>query len=323
MAEGVFIHAHIPLEKVFNDLSVDVLKFDNVSTDALDDHDNLIDLPRPQTFVSIVPFLDPRLCFTMFSQYDNNYGDMKYNLLNLELLFTHDNNSFPLKLYEIGDFHIALHSPNDMPRYIRQESFKYLTMGKINMITYTSTHSYRLPAPYDTHCKEYELDRNPENQMRSDCKQECIDKQMHSEVNCLFTKDNYYLTRKDNLREFSSYFYCDHHFLDNSTYKKFLLKKQLILEIQCDRKCMNNCHDISYEFTSETVKVHSWVNQSNQFAIKLEHNRIPDQIIRYKPVMSFIEMMSNFGGLLGMWLGLSISFILETIVKSFLKNKII
>jgi len=54
------------------------------------------------------------------------------------------------------------------------------------------------------------------------------------------------------------------------------------------------------------------------FSLYLEHNddtTFPDQLLSYRPLMSWIELVSNFGGLLGMWLGFSALFIVEYVMK--------
>ena len=39
--------------------------------------------------------------------------------------------------------------------------------------------------------------------------------------------------------------------------------------------------------------------------VDFKHNRLPNQLIESIPEITFISFVSNFGGLLGMWLGMS------------------
>ena len=190
-------------------------------------------------------------------------------------------------------------------------------MGKINTITYSLSRTHRLPTPYDTNCKVYELDNRGVNDMRSDCVQKCIDNRLQKlfpELKCVFTLKNYKLIRKNNLDNLAQYPFCNYYKFSDE-YLANVVRRQFKEDQLCRDMCLRNCNDLFYQFDVDIIKAHSWINQSNEFLVTIEHNRFPDQIITHKPVMSWIELMSNFGGLLGMWLGLSIMFVLKAIIK--------
>ena len=49
--------------------------------------------------------------------------------------------------------------------------------------------------------------------------------------------------------------------------------------------------------------------------INIEHNRLPDIIVSYYPEITFIGFISNFGGLLGLWLEPNILFDFDDVFK--------
>ena len=315
MVNEIFPNTNISIGDIFTEIIAPTENMTLWEGLAFNESEEMVDLEPPRFFESMVPFSDPRKCLTLFSDFDPNYSDKKFDLILLFMKFTHDNDTFPLSQYTVGDFYVALHSANILPNYIREESFKKLEMGKVNAISYQATHTRRLPAPFDTNCKVYRLDEEGSHNMRSDCIQKCIDKrlnQLFPEINCLFTKNNYKLIRRENLFKLSGYQLCNY-FLFNETFVNHLVRKQFIEENTCKKSCLRNCDDTFYDFTVEAIKgdEHSWVNRSDEFGLTLEHNRFPDQIINHMPIMRWIDFMSSFGGLLGMWLGLSVVFVLE------------
>ena len=50
-----------------------------------------------------------------------------------------------------------------------------------------------------------------------------------------------------------------------------------------------------------------------QAGLKINHNEMPDITIRYIPEMPLLTFICNFGGILGMWLGISFYSIVENI----------
>ena len=58
------------------------------------------------------------------------------------------------------------------------------------------------------------------------------------------------------------------------------------------------------------------------FVIRITHSTYPDMIITSIPKINFNGLACNFGGLMGMWLGLSMIAILNVIYKLIVKIKI-
>ena len=67
---------------------------------------------------------------------------------------------------------------------------------------------------------------------------------------------------------------------------------------QCEKQCAPNCVERVYEF-----KVVEKSDTNNGFIdVVIAHNRLPDKIFEHIPEMTWITFVSEFGGLLGMWL---------------------
>ena len=69
-------------------------------------------------------------------------------------------------------------------------------------------------------------------------------------------------------------------------------------------------YDMS-SLATTTANIREGFNSAVDFTI--QHNQLPDVLVRHMPEMSFISFVSNFGGLLGMWLGLSVLIIFDNI----------
>ena len=68
----------------------------------------------------------------------------------------------------------------------------------------------------------------------------------------------------------------------------------------CQKMCKVECNEKYYKYKIKT--------RDNQpvSGIYFSHNEFPDTVIKYIPEINFIGFLCNFGGLLGMWLGLSL-----------------
>lgn len=89
----------------------------------------------------------------------------------------------------------------------------------------------------------------------------------------------------------------------------FTMIKQAV-EHKCSDKC--KC-DLSYNYYQVYIQPMTR-NEDNTTSIWFEHNEMPDITVKYVPEISFIMMVCNWGGLIGMWLGLSfLTMIKDTI----------
>ena len=286
---------------------------------AFDEKDVVVELPLPKLVVSLVPFIDARECYTIFSDFDDHFKDYKLIPIEIEIRFRHNVSSFPfIRLYE-GDIYVSLHSPNSLPDFKRENVFHELKMGMVNFITYSETQTKLLPEPYETKCKTYELET------RAECVHICMNERLCEvfHLDCVWTLHNNKLIRKDALGDLANKSLCNHH----SEPRKWDIVKELFnLERSCESQCPRNCFESSYQYEIQTRKGREFADEHNCFSINIDHNNLPDQVIEHKPIMDWITLVSNWGGLLGMWLGFSVlytctKFINRVFEKYLLKKK--
>ena len=160
--------------------------------------------------------------------------------------------------------------------------------------------------------------------MRSDCIANCIQNQLNEENYDIGFPSSLYVLRKnyleqDDIREkLAKSKKFDNDFLNSPLYGKI------------NNMCYHNCRpDCVYNYYSFEIK--NTKNQDNFqshkldyriLTIQLNHGGLPDVVIKYIPQTTFLSLVCNFGGLLGMWLGLSMLNVLDSLV-SILKHWLI
>ncbi len=96
---------------------------------------------------------------------------------------------------------------------------------------------------------------------------------------------------------------CDYERLDRTVCKKNDIYE---LREQCRDNCPTHCLRQFVEFNvKKETKIHSLSHWNPKTSIFVTHSRLPDQRIDHLPEMTFVSYIANFGGLAGMWLGLS------------------
>ena len=75
----------------------------------------------------------------------------------------------------------------------------------------------------------------------------------------------------------------------------------------CMAKCPDECDHVYYLLQNKGVTFHkSFIWTSNPIHVYLIQSNFPTIIIKQLPEMSLISLLCNIGGLLGMWLGVSL-----------------
>ena len=268
---------------------------------AFDENDVVVELPLPKLVVSLVPFIDARECYTIFSDFDENFKDYKLIPIEIELRFRYNVSSFPFIRFYEGDIYVSLHSPNVMPDFTRENVFQELKMGMINFITYTETQTKLLPEPFETKCKWYE------HETRAECVHICMNERLSQvfHLDCVWTLHNNKLIRKDALGDLANKSLCNH-IREPRVWD--IVKELFHVERSCESQCPRNCLESHYQYEIQTRKGQQFTEAHNCFSINIDHNSLPDQVIEHKPIMDWITLVSNLGGLMGMWLGLSVLY---------------
>ena len=242
-------------------------------------------------------------CYTFFSYIDSVWQNVKIDFKRIKILPKFDVMSYPYFLLPVPIF---IHSPNDLP---------LLDYGKLlplesevsQLIQYSTIKILRLGRDYETDCREY--GNEYEYDTRSSCIVSCV--KHHHDTIC----DNSSLPQLENLvtNKFITINY-NKSITECTAYYKI---KQDILA-HCSKQCHFNCH---YKYYSANIQR---LNDLEHFKsdLMMEHNQMPDILIKYIPETSLISFACNFGGLLGMWLGLSFLSIIEDSIDSIFKLKL-
>ena len=85
-------------------------------------------------------------------------------------------------------------------------------------------------------------------------------------------------------------------------------------KINCMKSCQQECTFKYYSIELEKLNKNDNDIYSNEYiALGIYHNHYPDITVNHMREIEFTTFVCNFGGLLGMWLGLSFINIIQTI----------
>ncbi|CAG2110537.1 unnamed protein product [Medioppia subpectinata] len=286
-------------------------------------------------------------CFTFFSQMKPKWREYQIELRVMHINIYQHESWFPPSLYD-GSAHIylSIHSPNIIPQQMNSNNFMRLKPGKWYEMTYNRWKTILLPPGYDTKCHEYDITSTQpgDYQLRADCVNQCLynrlvntcdnDKQsplqtlhQHNATRlCLYRSDS--LWRRDLVAPgapLANDRICGEFdpgivkaALTNNIYERLVdrmvcyRRHSSRLNNECELKCPQECTNRYYNYNvkaSDTIESDSpWTKQTH---IRLAHNQMPHQITEHIPEISFVQFIGTFGGLLGMWVGLSALAVLD------------
>jgi hypothetical protein len=196
---------------------------------------------------------------------------------------------------------LYIHDPNQLPSFPTSE---FPSIPK-NRIFYEKKIFKLLPAPYETNCFDYTI---TSYRSQSECINEHII-QKYLEHNCL-PKNNQMITYVINNYNYSKF---RHKFCENISIN---ISIESLKEV-----CRRSCNEVLYEiWHSNEISV----SYSYQRYINIYLNPIEIQNIAFEhnPEMVFMQYLVNFGGLLGLWHGLSITDLKNSIIN-LIKRKIL
>ena len=212
---------------------------------------------------------------------------------------------FPIQQFK--KFFLALHSPNSLPDSKIGKNFMEFEFKGDYLITYSKISIDRLDSSYDTNCIDYDIDYVYANfNMKSDCIASCYQTMMRDmcALQGYLVKSPFMLRKKRIMNEQA-------HILKGCPNEDDDFK----VITQCTNQCKDDCKFKYYLFDSKTIKrFDAWVS-----SIFIRHNGMPDVFIRHIPEITSLSFISNFGGLLGMWLGLSILTTFNNVTLHFYK----
>ena len=262
-----------------------------------------------------------RKCYTFFSALRKKWTDFELELDYLTINVSHDNLWFPSGFYDMraNAIFFAMHSPNLLPSLMNGENFVILQPQVHYLLTYSQIITELLGNRFDTNCRDYDLkDNRTHINMRSDCVSLCIVDAMKGKcrIDCVFQTEA--LLRKQLFMARPELRYCPQSFEDK-TVNKCLASNVLLFKSLCAQSCQYSCRFKYYNYDLKEEKplpesVQKW---PKRLFINVRHNRMPDEIVMHYPEMTFISFVSSFGGLLGMWLGMSVLATFGTVYRFF------
>jgi hypothetical protein len=210
----------------------------------------------------------------------------------------------------MDDGYIYLHDSNLLPTFPNSKLSSLVFDGIYSRIFYEKIRINLLPPPYETDCFDYS------GSIRSQA--ECINEiliDQYLNVNKCLPKNAETITYYINYYNYSKF---EHKFCGDNDFENNTRMIRILRDLR--RKCRKACYEEVFE---------SWYsNQKNEFnALLLTKLNSHYIVFENNPKMTFIQYLMNFGGLLGLWHGLSIkdlkNFIFKFINKIFIKDNAI
>ena len=229
----------------------------------------------------------PRIikCYTLFTHSESSWNNIKMVFARFYIYILWDSvQKFPTITLDF-----FMHSQNTMP----YEGLTFVNFGYKYIIKYSKWSIIRLGKGYDTDCREYD----PKKYTRNDCIYDCY--QQRGKFYC--QTENFV----------SSYIFKKKKYFEqnNLNLSKCFIKNEIRHEIIefCYKQCNLECDINYYSFTIDKIQEMEFYKNNFLF----EPSYMPDLTIRHIPEMPLLTFICNFGGILGMWLGVSFFDILN------------
>ena len=173
------------------------------------------------------------------------------------------------------------------------------------VISYSKWKVERLGKGYDTKCRQYKT----EVLSRNECIFNCYQKRMKQIcktngfiTSYLYTKIDYFKNKNLNMSN------CENNLKYYSNVTEDVMKL-------CKNNCPIECH-FTYYFTTIDKSKQKYA----ELVMVFKHSSMPDIFVRHIPEMPLMTFICNFGGLLGMWLGVAFIDIVQHLWHKFVRK---
>ena len=244
-------------------------------------------------------------CFTLFSSLRKAWKEYKMFLDQIYMTLTF---SEPI-LIKSDRIFVAIHPPNDLPS-LNNNVFN-MEMSNEFMIEYYRIEMTLLGKGYDTNCKNYGKDNDTNVSTRSDCISNCMHEKIFQIDECVnYFEPKFTLFRAEKILNNKEDIISPCNLSEK--HSRFMKR----LKLECSNIWQKDCNTLFFNLNSHSNKV----NSERTISFRINHGGTPDIILTYLPETTFLSLVCNFGGLLGMWMGMSILSISEQLIIIFQKH---
>ena len=254
------------------------------------------------------PRIKTAKCFTFFSWVFEKWKNLKFKISKIEFYIVPIEGYWYLNSKMFKEIYFSIHSPNTIP-YLNFENFIKVNADDYTMFHYFMINTELLGNGFDTDCNDYVDDAYIS---KNQCILECLKNFMLN--NCI--TENFPPTE----------FLLSQFWLKNNSKMKIVNGNICLNEalIKYEDTCSNHCHDhcnfkyyqydwnVRWKRDPQVIRPKFSKKELEDGAvlkwppiIELSHSHVQDIYLKHIPQMNSISFICNFGGLLGMWLGLS------------------
>ncbi|CAG2167826.1 unnamed protein product, partial [Oppiella nova] len=310
---NIMHHKNISLDDFYNRLSISLANHSQGHhIREFDDH--VVYDPSPVETILSNPV--PKKCVAFFSDYNPYWKGLYTEQKVMDIRIEPDENWFPPGF---NHYSLILHSPNDIPLY-KVEYYQEIQIGYYHEFKYSEIETQLLRS-HET-CRDYGT--HGEYKTRNDCVIDCLFGKLQESCGKLCFKFPF------ETLIFSRFFrrqHFDHQLIDDQCadyqdqwYRCSPDNLTLTYIDECHECCSRHCSDIIYVFNMEKkTKINT-----NSIHVQIRHGIQPDELIEHIPKMSFMSLVSSIGGLIGMWLGVSLLMVLDhvgTCIATYIRPK--
>ncbi|KAH7644407.1 uncharacterized protein LOC124493320 [Dermatophagoides farinae] len=194
---------------------------------------------------------------------------------------------------------IAIHPSDMIPVPEFYPTISLYQFSRFYVINFQKTISYLLEKPYITNCFKYDLGNREALQSHDDCFTKCVMNKYREKCKCLPRSGLLYrrslLTDED--------YFCP--VINKCQFTNY--------RTECSNECQPDCVEEKYEF-EKFVDI-PFYQHKNRTGIQISRKPVFDKVYRHSPAMTFIQLICDFGGLGGLWLGFSVISITAAIIS--------